>query len=54
MATGIVYGGYDNIPDYIQPGHGGVHQPDEMLPIDGFIEGIKLFATMLLEVDEIL
>ncbi len=54
FATGIVYGGYDNIPEYIKPGHGGPHQPDELLPIDGFIEGIKLFAKILLTVDEVL
>lgn len=54
VATGIVYGGYENLPTYLKPGHGSVHQPDECLPIDGFIEGIKLFATMLLAVDEVI
>ena len=41
-------------PDYIKPGHGGAHQPDEFISIDKFIEGMKLFAKILLNVDEVL
>lgn len=52
MATGIVYRGNIPAPDYIEPGHGGAHQPDEYIPIKGYIEGIKLFTTMLLALDE--
>ena len=54
VATGICLPGNTPVPSYIQPGHGGAHQPDEMLPIDGYIEGIKLLATMILKVDEVL
>ena len=54
VATGVCMKGTQPIPDYIKPGHGSVHQPDEMLPIDGYIEGIKLLATMILKVDEVL
>ncbi len=44
----------DFIPDYIQPGHGSAHQPDEFISIKGFMNGIKLFAKMLLSVDDVL
>lgn len=54
IATGIVLKGKNPIPEYIKPGHGGAHQPDELLPIDGYIDGIKLLATILLNVDEII
>ncbi len=54
VATGVCMKGTQPIPDYIKLGHGSVHQPDEMLPIDGYIEGIKLLATMILKVDEVL
>ena len=52
VATGICV--RSEAPDYLKPGHGGAHQPDEFLPINGYIEGIKLFATMLINVDSIL
>ncbi len=35
-------------------GHGGVHQPDEAISIDGFLEGIKILFAMILEVDAVL
>lgn len=54
VATGIILRGKNPIPEYIKPGHGGAHQPDEFIPIDGYIEGIKLLATILLSVDEII
>ena len=54
LATGIVLKGKNPKPEYLKPGHGGAHQPDELLPIDGYIEGIKLLATILLNVDEII
>ena len=44
----------EGMPDYIKPGHGGAHQPDEFISIDKFIEGMKLFAKILLSVDEVL
>ena len=54
LATGIILKGKNPIPEYLKPGHGGAHQPDELLPIDGYIEGIKLLANILLNVDEII
>lgn len=54
VATGICLRGSQPVPDYIQPGHGGPHQPDEFIPIDGYIDGIKLLATIILNVDEAL
>ncbi len=52
MATGAVLRGNIEPPAYIEPGHGGAHQPDEFIPIDGYMEGIKLLATMILYVDD--
>lgn len=38
-------------PDLPQ-GHGGIHQRDEMLHIEGFLEGIKILVFMILQVDK--
>ena len=35
-------------------GHGGVHQPDECISIDGFLNAIELTMLMLLECDKII
>lgn len=53
VAVGLVLRGGE-APDYIQPGHGSAHQPDEYISIEGYMKGIKLFAKMLLSVDEVL
>ncbi len=43
------------IPDYPMPeGHGGYHQPDEKLHIDGFVQAIKTIIFLLLGVDAVL
>lgn len=39
-----------DLPD----GHGGFHQPDEKLSIDGFLEGIKILVCMIMEIDSFL
>lgn len=39
-----------DLPD----GHGGYHQPDEKLSIDGFLEGIKILVCMIMEIDALL
>ena len=54
VAVGMVLRNPEETPDYIQPGHGGAHQPDEFISIKGFMDGIKLFAKMLLSVDDVL
>ena len=38
-------------PPVRKPGHGGAHQPDELLDIDGFIESAKILTCMILELD---
>lgn len=52
MATGISFD--DNRPEGLLEGHGGAHQPDEYLSVEGYVKGLKLFVTMLLAVDEVL
>lgn len=54
VAVGMVLRNPEETPDYIQPGHGGAHQPDEFISIKGFMDGVKLFAKMLLNVDDVL
>ena len=39
-----------NLPE----GHGGVHQPDEKLNINGFLEALKILICILLEADKLL
>lgn len=41
------------IPE-LPTGHGGVHQPDEMMSIDGFMEGIKILTCYILETDKLI
>lgn len=38
-------------PIKLPKGHGGVHQPDEMLNIAGFLEAIKILVCMIMELD---
>lgn len=55
FATGCIYReNWGETPDFLPAGHGGAHQPDEFIVIDDYINGIKLLATMILAVDEIL
>lgn len=35
-------------------GHGGVHQPDEVIDIDGLLEGIEILTHMIIRADETL
>lgn len=35
-------------------GHGGVHQPDEMMHVGGFLEGIKILCCAILEFDKVI
>lgn len=39
-------------PNGTPAGHGAVHQPDECISIDGFLEAIELTALMILECDK--
>ena len=35
------------------PGHGGVHEPDEMLEIQNFLDSIKVFTVAILALNEL-
>lgn len=39
-------------PVGLQQGHGAVHQPDECISIDGFLEAMEITALMLLKCDK--
>lgn len=53
VATGICF--YGAYPRAVLPmGHGGAHQPDEHLNIDGFFAGIKMLLSYILHLDEVL
>ncbi|MBE6031043.1 MAG: M20 family metallopeptidase, partial [Clostridiales bacterium] len=52
LATGMCSIDRSLFPDYIVDGYGGGHQPDEALPIKDFFEGMKLFTSILLRIDE--
>ncbi len=41
MATGSVYRGDLVAPDYILPGHGGAHQPDEFIPVKAILKASR-------------
>lgn len=41
-------------PFPVLPGHGNVHQPDEMIPLDGFAGAVELLIRMLLRCDAVL
>ena len=42
-------------PKFKMPeGHGSVHQPDEVLDIEGFLHGIEILAHMILKADDVL
>lgn len=39
---------------HMPEGHGGVHQPDEMISVDGFLEAVKILACAILELDKLI
>lgn len=41
-------------PDGFAPGHGGIHQPDEAISMDGLMEGVRIYIASILELDKIL
>lgn len=47
-------GYYKAKPIDLPQGHGGVHQPDEKISIDGFFEAIKILVCIIIELDAIL
>ena len=56
FATGAVLVDYENrrIPEGLEAGQGGAHQPNEFIDLDAYIDGIKLLASMVLSVDQVL
>ena len=40
------------IPESIPPGHGGVHQSDECINIEGFLDALEMTLQMLIECDK--
>lgn len=40
-------------PESTPPGHGGAHQSDECISVDGFLEALELTVQMLLECDRL-
>lgn len=38
---------------YIQPGHGGAHEPDEVLNLHTFMQGLKIYARAILALNEV-
>ena len=47
-------GYYKASPIDLPQGHGGVHQPDEKMSVDGFLEAIKILVCMIMELDAML
>ena len=42
------------IPFDLPKGHGNLHQPDELLSIEGFLEATEMAMLMLLECDKLI
>jgi succinyl-diaminopimelate desuccinylase len=49
IGTTTIWGAFKEMPN----GHGGAHQPDECISIDGFLEAIELTALMVLACDKL-
>ncbi len=45
---------WKTVPFSVPSGHGNVHQPDEMLSIEGFLEAAELTTLMLMKCDALL
>ena len=49
IGTTTIWGSFKDMPN----GHGAVHQPDECISINGFLEAIELTALMVLACDKV-
>ena len=49
-SIGICYGGGEG--PALPQGHGGAHQPDERMSIEGYFTGVSMLAAMMLALDE--
>ena len=51
----VGYGGGNGVSaDFLPPGHGRVHQPDEARNIQGILEAIKIYVLSVLEIDRMI
>ena len=39
-------------PFHLPPGHGGAHQPDEFVAIDGVVDGAAMLGAMLFSLEQ--
>ncbi len=53
VAFGTEFPGENQRPGFLPEGHGGPHQPDEALHIDGFLEALEIYAHAILKIDGI-
>jgi len=54
LQNAVGFGMEGEIDAGLPAGHGGVHEPDEAVKIDGLVEAIKIYTLSILEVDELL
>ena len=38
---------------FILPGHGGAHEPDEVMNMNSFMQGLKIFARAMVALNEV-
>lgn len=51
----VGYGGGNGVSaDFLPPGHGRVHQPDEARSIQGLLEAVKIYVLSVLEIDRMI
>ncbi|MEA5011349.1 MAG: Sapep family Mn(2+)-dependent dipeptidase [Angelakisella sp.] len=54
LRNAIGFGMEDSSVNPFPAGHGGVHQPDEAMPIQGIYDAIKIYVLSVIEIDQLL
>lgn len=54
LRNAVGFGMEGELDTGLPAGHGGVHEPDEAVKIDGLLEAIKIYILSILEVDAVL
>ncbi len=55
LKRAVGYGGGNGMhADFLPPGHGAVHQPDEARNIQGILDAIKIYVMSILAIDEMI
>lgn len=54
LKNAVGFGMEGEVDAGLPAGHGGVHEPDEAVKIDGLLEAIKIYILSILEVDAVL